>query len=595
MQSMQHLSCLYASTSECENGGCRCSEGKTVVIVARLFNGTEGRTWYPGQSDWRAGSVRNFIGENCLVAAFGRLMPLSAGRPPRLRVLPSTVQHADECPYAAETPWGARARIEDARLFVRADGGYQLLYTRAGAGDEARVHAAPLAVDAHGKRAHIELARRVEMCRELLLRLGEGGTQKNWSPFVFAGRDYLVYSIAPLRVWRANYDSGACEEVQTANAPQLQQMLAQCSSVEAAPARAQQRLWRQCTGAEQRFPRQVDAPRGFYVALGGGTPGVVLPPAADASDEREERVLFVGHSRLYAQSPALLERVSPLVDEIGPEREWHRGYNKLYRLFWYTLRPTWRGGEEHGSRSALGGDGSGGRHGGGALLGFEMGAMSQLFMPPATVAKYPKIVFATGLLFPQTAVGAPPSRGPLTVFYGESDVYSHAWSLGMQRVRAALMPLPLLQNMSLARRNPWGGAERTDFSAAFYGSPLCAQHCAAAPEPKPSHTCSELGFRLLWNSAIVPLPGVPIQNAVCRPLRAWRVDSLQTCCAACQQQPGCASWTYYSPTCYWSESCAANRSESDKQLMWGAVSGWLPQRRSELVPEISVADGEYPR
>jgi len=270
----------------------------------------------------------------------------------------------------------------------------------------------PLLVDAAARTARADLPRRVALCSALLARLGQSRVQKNWSPFSYGGRDYVVYSISPLRVWRVDHRSGECEVARSVSSAPLDAALAECNSIQGARRPEQQRRWRRCTGAQRPFPAPGKRPNGFHLALGGGTPGILVHATGRersggggaAAEEGEEEVIFAGHSRLLAASPALLEAVSPTTVEVGPEREWHASYNKLYRMFFYALRP---------------------RRGEGGEVQFELSAMSQLFSPPTRTAS-PKIVFPTGLLPPQ-----PTSRRPLlTELYGELDVFMQAWGGG---------------------------------------------------------------------------------------------------------------------------------------------------------------------
>ena len=77
-------------------------------------------------------------------------------------------------------------------------------------------------------------------------------------------------------------------------------------------------------------------------------------------------MLFLAHCQIYADTASAIEQaLSPgpnetvVGDDIGPEQEWHPSYNKLYRAFWYTLRPR------HARVT-------------GRLVGFELAAISQV-------------------------------------------------------------------------------------------------------------------------------------------------------------------------------------------------------------------------
>ena len=186
-------------------------------------------------------------------------------------------QFVDDC--GSSQPWDERARLEDARAIVRADGSYALVYTRVGRREAHVMHSVPLVVDATARTARAALERRVELCTALLDRLGESTFQKNWAPFSYGGRDYVVYSIAPLRVWRVDHDTGACEVAAAAPAAALEALVRNCSAIDALDGHAEQtEAWRRCTGSRQQFPKQGRTLRRATLSLAGGTPGVAVAP-----------------------------------------------------------------------------------------------------------------------------------------------------------------------------------------------------------------------------------------------------------------------------------------------------------------------------
>ena len=72
-------------------------------------------------ASWRSGSIRNFVGESCLVAAVARV-----GVHGGIELDAASVHYAHACVGERSLPYLKRTNIEDARAFIRADGGYQV-------------------------------------------------------------------------------------------------------------------------------------------------------------------------------------------------------------------------------------------------------------------------------------------------------------------------------------------------------------------------------------------------------------------------------------------------------------------------------------
>ena len=465
-----------------------------ALLLFRRFDGTNVSTWYRGHASWRGGSIRNFVGDSCLVAALATTG--SSGGVPKesrlqLRVDPTTIHFAHDCLAERALPFERRSRIEDPRLFRRADGQLQALYASPiGGGDIHSISSAPIELisapaggvgagdDGHTMRTRVRLAleRRVALCATLLTSLGlEHTPQKNWSPFVWDGADYIVYSPVPLRIFRVDYPSGACHEAPAATPPALLARVDACAGGTAraagTPLRDLTRAWRRCTGALLPLPRAVGNAderrmrRGYTLALGGGTPGVHLRGASASGrgrsawpqwlgrsglardDTIDDLILFAGHSRLHVNAPALLDALSGAPSgggmgggvgsgfaDVGPDAGWHASYPKMYHAFWYAIRPP----------------STRGRAAGGSNASFALTSMSRLFTPPNTHLPRPKIVFPTGLLLAdaQEERCATPllcaSTRQLVLTYGELDVFSHAWAISLAEVgRAMLHPAAL--------------------------------------------------------------------------------------------------------------------------------------------------------
>ena len=210
-------------------------------------------------------------------------------------------------------------------------------------------------------------------------------------------------------------------------------------------------------------------------------------------------------------------------------------------------------------------------------------------------------LFTEGQLPPQGAshVGASGavSGGRLTLLYGELDVFAHAWAPSLHEIVRELLPpsrlaagrgassngvsvisepLILRHDEALARRAA-SVAPRNDLYAALYSAPL-----PIGPARGTGHavggarTCRSLGFRLLWNTAVHPIPGLPAPGRTsrgCKPLEQAEAESAHGCCALCAANAGtCSSWSYYAPTCYWSLRCE-RRTIEHRETMWGAVAG----------------------
>lgn len=616
-----------------------------ALVVARRFDGTNTSTWYHGHAQWRAGSIRNFVGESCLVGALA-----TTDARGRLRMEVGAVHYVHDCIGERSKPWRARSRIEDARAFRRADGGLQLLYSSPMGGDAHAVYSAPIevnavpdaspvvAANAAGRsaaadredprqlRATVRLDQRVALCADLLVARGLPAVQKNWSPFVHGGADYIVYSFSPLRVWRVDHVHGQCTEANAVSSTALDEVLSSCNDFAGAGDEAAvQAMWRRCTGSSRKL-RSLPADRQhFSLSIGGGTPGVVLPmvrttggshgqrhargdAAKDALASGASTVLFLAHSRLYAASSLLLRLLAPRPPaDVGPEREWHQAYNKRYHALWITLRCA--------SDPASG------------TPSFEVGALSRLFTPPNTRVAGPKIVFPTGLLLVGTdavgrlAPGATLDKHPGTrkvprparlaiVLYGELDVYSHAWTVSLQQVRARLLMPHVWQlrvaNGSLVHAWPQRNAQSSEMTAALYTapSPVGAEidsranvgegegaelasmiPIAHGPPREIPPSCHSRGFELLWNVALVPFQGAPRPPATadadgCSSDAVQRhsvENGISSCCALCHQHgQQCSSWTYFAPVCYWTPPCQG--ALDNPVLMWGAISGHSSKR-----------------
>lgn len=572
-----------------------------VLVLARRFDASDRPTWYSHHPDWRAGSIRNFVGDSCLVAAFGRL-DLDSGH---LSLEAQTVQYADDCDSgdsSVDKLWADRSHIEDARPFVRADGSRQVVYNVPEEGGLHSMYSAPLLVDLQSRRARLDLTRRVALCQNLVRALGEGGLQKNWSPFSYGGRDYLVYQVLPLRVWGVDHDTGACVEASAQTPPAFLEALRVCNGIDHLPDQeAEQRAWRMCTGSRRPFPQFGKRVRHFSLSIGGGSPGVqwawgragstlaaasaatgVSTGAASTAVYNETRegdsfdeILFAGHSQLYAESPQLLDFVQPAEQtEVGPEAEWHSSYSKLYHTIWYTLRP----------QVASDGD-----------VRFMLNSMSRLFTPPNSRFQFPKVTYPMALLVtPPSTQRSRPARVILT--YGELDVLSQSWAAAREKVAQTLLPpapfAAALRASSLLlsvreRKAQWGhpDVQMNEFSGVWYHSTLAAAPCTLAgvlqKEPNSSRSCKALGFQMLWNSALLPFPGTPhgrgSSDARCKPLHQQTVLSVQGCCAWCSEQgQRCTAWSYFAPRCYWSSQC--QRTIAHHQVMWGAISGFRLKR-----------------
>ena len=529
------------------------SGAQRVLLLARRFDGSAGRTWYPGHDDWRGGSIRNFVGDSCVVAAFATVRPLGV-----VAVDNRSFQFVDDC--GSSQPWHERARLEDARAIVRADGSYALVYTRVGRREAHVMHSVPLVVDATARTARAALERRVELCTALLDRLGESTFQKNWAPFSYGGRDYVVYSIAPLRVWRVDHDTGACEVAAATPAPALEALVRNCSAIDAIDGHAAQtEAWRRCTGSRQQFPKAGRTLRRATLSLAGGTPGVAVAPRDLGLGGEAPVLVFAGHSKLTAASAALLERIEPCeeAEAVGPDGDWHCAYSKLYLAFLFVLAPTPTGG-------------------GGVR--FELSHVSRLFRPRGTRLRHPKISYPSGLLAPPTAQSA---RRRLVLFFGEVDVYSHASALPLPLRPGALSAVGDVGAAGWQLVGRWsdvvdGSPATTDLSPALYAAPPPYGAAAASSSAAPARTCRSLGFQVTFNFMLLPIRGAPVDRAApgrrCAPLTERAAATALECCELCQAQgDACRFWSYFAPTCYWSTTC--KRTLANAQLMYGAVSG----------------------
>ena len=356
--------------------------------------------------------------------------------------------------------------------------------------------------------------------------------------------------------------------------------------------------------------------RSFTLSLGGGTPGVLLcgtgtgsacggassvgvggrsTPDGAASPlpawltrsglarvGMNDVLLFAGHSRLHAATPALVDRMlggdSGSFAEVGPEREWHASYPKIYHVFWYALAAP----------SAAGAP-------------FELASVSRLFTPPNTRLTHPKIVYPTGLL--QT------STNRLLLTYGELDIYSHAWSPSLAEVARSMLPpsalasaastatladstvadasaLPLiLRPAEAARRRSANAAAANELSASLYGAPMpLGAPALSRATSMTDRECRSFGYELHWNTALHAFPGAPASpHGGCEGVVSEEADSPQRCCAICAAAGGddrggrrsrraaCSSWSYFAPRCYWTPGCS--RTLVHREIMWGAVAG----------------------
>ena len=597
------------------------TRGGLALLLTRRFDGSNSSTWYRGHAAWRGGSIRNFVGESCLVAALATTEALRDGTsspsPLHLHILEGSAHFAHDCVAERAVPWSQRSRIEDARLFRRADGGMQMIYSSPMGGEAHAVFSAPLELLHRGTQTRVRarLAQRVALCTDLLAKLRLGPAQKNWSPFSHGGNDFVVFSPVPLRIFRVDHVSGVCTEAAATTPPALLARLADCNSGETATPeltpREQSRAWRRCSGSRLPLPRGVGGAaerkmrRSFTLSLGGGTPGVLLCGTGTGSAcggagaasplpalltrsglaraGTNDVLLFAGHSRLHAATPALVDRMlggqSGSFAEVGPEREWHASYPKIYHVFWYALAAPSTAGAP-----------------------FELASVSRLFTPPNTRLSQPKIVYPTGLL--QT------STNRLLLTYGELDIYSHAWSPSLAEVARSMMPpsalasaaastatladstvadasaLPLiLRPAEAARRRLASAAAANELSTSLYGAPM---PLGAPPFSRATsmadRECRSLGYELHWNTALHAFPGAPASpHGGCEGVVSEEADSPQRCCAICAAAGGddrggrrsrraaCSSWSYFAPRCYWTPGCS--RTLIHREIMWGAVAG----------------------
>ena len=299
--------------------------------------------------------------------------------------------------------------------------------------------------------------------------------------------------------------------------------------------------------------------------------------------------------------------------DVGPELEWHASYDKLYRAFWYTLRAS-----KHHDQ------GEGG-------VRFQFASMSRAFVPPNSHLTFPKIIYPMGLLLlapldnrsaPAVATSATTSgaagggaTAPVSpcslvlLTYGELDVFSHAWATPARLVRDALLtPAALrdavrassflpsaaerVQQRAAAAAGRRSGAVENELSAFWYRSALSplltdprSDNIAAFITTNASGgSCRAAGFQTLWNSALYPFEGAPLDyerpGLNCGRLKERTADSAQDCCALCAEQGAerCPAWSFFAPTCYWSSRC--KRTIVNHQQMWGAVSGYRSSRVS---------------
>ena len=619
-----------------------------ALLLFRRFDGSNTSTWYKGHPTWRHGSIRNFVGESCLVGALATTVG-GADAPLRLQVDPSSIHFAHDCAHERSLPFERKSRIEDARLFKRADGKLQIIYSSPVGGGLHTIFTAPIELTnaADGTklplldgnspvgenvqiRAHVALDQKVELCSGLLTSLKlHKSDQKNWSPFAYASHDYVVFSLIPLRVFKVDHSSGECTEASARTPQALSSRLAECNrgaTSEGAPTFAdvplkeQNQAWRRCTGSLLPLPRGIgDATerrlrRGFTLSFGGGTPGVLLEgmgggdqsagqqwaPAwlarsglSTTADRGRGVLLFAGHSKLKANSAAMLDRivgVGPGVfADVGPEHEWHQSYEKLYHVFWYAIRPP-----------PL-------PTGAASDAPFELVSISRLFTPPNTRTSHPKIVYPSGLLLAPTQ-GAPCSSLPLSsplcvkttkllLTYGELDVFAHAWAPSLVEVGRSMLPpdalapdasdLPLvLRAAEATRRRSASAAQVNELAAPLYAAALAAGGAAngsATQHVVGQRSCRQRGYEVHWNAALHAFDGAPRHHsdddARCSRLVSEEAASPQECCAICaaaaprghDADSGCTSWTYFAPKCYWAAGCT--RTLADKQVMWGAVAG----------------------
>ena len=421
-----------------------------ALVLMRRFDGTNATTWYKGApAGWRAGSIRNFVGETCLVAALAYTrqrwppsLPLpsssSTAAPPTaaaspLEIDPSSIHYAHDClaERRASARWSDHSRIEDARAFRRADGSLWLLYSSPMGGEERHtVFAAP--VEMRGARtatrARVALERRVAPCAALLSRLELPRFQKNWAPFAYGGQDFVVYSVLPLRIFRVEYESAVvgehreagvaeCEEVSASTPVELKERLEDCNAISRLPSHAQQQAaWRRCTGSARPLARvwaggaaeERQLARAFTLTLGGGTPGVLLAAHADGR-HRPDRLpgpataalggggddilLFAGHSKLHAGSAALIDQMQPApadavdTDDAHPDVGPESGWHASYEKLYHAF---WYALKPRGASSVAPSSSS--------RFTFELVSLSRFFTPPNSRWDHPKIVYPTGLL-----------------------------------------------------------------------------------------------------------------------------------------------------------------------------------------------------